>query len=84
MEFLTGIVTYNPDIGRLLQCVESVLNNCSAILIVDNGSHNLEDIRKSLKPYASIAIIENKKTTELQELLIKSLSELLAKDIGGY
>ena len=79
MEFLTGIVTYNPDIGRLLQCVESVLNNCSAILIVDNGSHNLEDIRKSLKPYASIAIIENKKNNgiarALNQIFERAISE---------
>lgn len=61
MEFFTGIVTYNPDIGRLLQCVESVLNNSSVVLIVDNGSYNLKDIKTCLESYTNVTIIENKK-----------------------
>lgn len=39
-----GIVTYNPNLGLLSECVSSIINQVDKIFIVDNGSRNIEDI----------------------------------------
>ncbi|KFI47467.1 glycosyltransferase family 2 protein [Bifidobacterium boum] len=40
-----GIVTYNPDLVRLRENIESVKNQVEKIFIVDNASKNIQDIR---------------------------------------
>lgn len=46
-DILLGIVTYNPDICRLCQSLEIIASQSMCnILIVDNGSENIEEIEK--------------------------------------
>ena len=37
---LTGIITFNPDIGRLMKNIDSIIKQVKYILIIDNGSEN--------------------------------------------
>lgn len=41
-----GIVTYNPDLVRLKENIESVKQQVEKIFIVDNASKNIKDIRR--------------------------------------
>ncbi|MBO6243805.1 MAG: glycosyltransferase [Clostridia bacterium] len=45
---LAGIVTFNPDIGRLGECLRAVSKQIDAIYIFDNGSDNIEQIENLL------------------------------------
>lgn len=48
------IITYNPDLIRLGENIESIVNQVKKILIVDNGSNNIEQIILSLEKYEKI------------------------------
>lgn len=41
---LAGIVLYNPDIGRLIENYNAIVNQVDDVLIIDNGSDNYNDI----------------------------------------
>ena len=41
-----GIVTFNPDLARLNENIESIIGQVDRIVIVDNGSSNFEAIEK--------------------------------------
>lgn len=53
-KFLALIVTFNPDLERLNQCVSSIANQVDKILIVDNGSKNQNSISKFLTKFENI------------------------------
>jgi len=46
MRVLAGIVTYNPEMDRLQQNIGAIVSQVDFIVCVDNGSTNIEDIRK--------------------------------------
>lgn len=54
---IAGIVTFNPDINRLKQNIESIIYQVKAVVIVDNNSSNIQDI-ESLN-YSNLIIIRN-------------------------
>lgn len=58
-EICAGIVTYDPDIVRLKENIDSVISQVQEIYIVDNGSKNIEEIEHLLKEYSGIRLIEN-------------------------
>lgn len=43
---MAGIVTYNPDIDRLGECISAVIEQVNTIIIVDNGSDNVDAIQR--------------------------------------
>jgi len=55
------IVTYNPEIDRFKQVIDSIANQIDKIIIVDNNSKNKEKIKEILKVYKNTEIIENDK-----------------------
>lgn len=55
MRILTGIVLYNPEINRLLQNVSTIINQTDCLLLVNNGSSNINDISR-LMPLNCIII----------------------------
>lgn len=55
-----GIVTYNPDVERLKENIESILKQVSELCIVDNGSDYLKEIEETAK-YYSVKLIVNDK-----------------------
>ena len=46
MSVLAGIVTFNPDLDLLKNNIDSVLPQVDSLVIVDNHSENIHDIRK--------------------------------------
>ena len=48
MRVLAGIVLYNPDLQRLRQNVSAILPQVDGIVLVDNGSMRIGEIRDDL------------------------------------
>lgn len=53
---LAGIVTYNPSIDRVRECLSAILLQVDDVFIFDNGSDNIQSIEELLS-YASDKII---------------------------
>ena len=53
---LAGIVTYNPDVERLIENINSIYDQVYKIAIVDNGSKNIEEIKDVCTRYNAILI----------------------------
>ena len=46
MKVCAGIVLFNPDIKRLRQCIEAIIDQVDQLIIADNASDNIDDIMK--------------------------------------
>lgn len=60
---IAGIVTYNPDIERLLLNLDAIYRQVDRIVIADNGSSNFDEMKKKIEHFKNIYIIalgENK------------------------
>jgi rhamnosyltransferase len=55
-----GVVTFNPDIGRLRENVRAIEDAVDRVLVFDNGSKNVEEIRGLLSGVAAASMIESK------------------------
>lgn len=51
-----GIVTYNPDLGRLCENVDAIAPQVEQLLVFDNGSKNYADIERALGDRARVIV----------------------------
>ena len=57
---VTGtVITYNPDLSLLKDNLAAAVPQVSGVLIYDNGSSNVADIRELLSAFPSVELIEN-------------------------
>lgn len=68
-----GIVTYNPDIDRLKENIDSIMEQVSQLVIVDNGSENVEDICDMIDGREDIFMVWN----EENQGIAKALNEII-------
>lgn len=61
MKIGTVFVTYNPDLTRLKQAITAVNLQTSYILLVDNGSNNIENISQLISQLENIEVIKLEK-----------------------
>ena len=54
-----GIVLYNPDIERLRQNIVAIMSQVEIVYLQDNGSINIEDVKKLICNYPSIILLQN-------------------------
>lgn len=54
-----GIITYFPDCGLLEQNIKSIIKQVDRVVIIDNASGNVEEVKKIVEKY-NISIFENK------------------------
>jgi len=60
LKIYAGIITYNPDMDKLKANVTAVLSQVDGLIVVDNGSSNLSDIKTLISSSEdSITLIEN-------------------------
>lgn len=59
MKVWAGIVTYNPDLERLKENIDSIYNQISKLVIFDNGSNNYDEIFELSNTYAHIKLIKS-------------------------
>ena len=58
---LAGIVTFNPDLERLKENISAITEQVQQVLIVDNGSNNILEIKLMVKKFdPKVRIIEFK------------------------
>lgn len=74
-DVLAGVVTFNPNIGRLKQCLNAIIDQITNLVIFDNGSSNIDDVRTTVKEISEDAVIieskENKGiATALSEIML--------------
>lgn len=63
-----GIVTYNPNVDLLIRNIESVINQVERVVIVDNGSKNIEEIKSDIG-YSGIIWVENSENMGIAKAL---------------
>lgn len=49
--FAAGIVSYNPDIKRFKENIDSILSQVDKLIIIENGSRESDKIIKIIKSY---------------------------------
>lgn len=59
LDFCAGVVTFQPDIIRLEQNLESVTQQVAQVYIIDNHSENIRSIHRLAATYRNVIIIEN-------------------------
>ena len=65
----TGIVTYNPDLARLKDNISTIQCQVPIVLIFDNGSNNIEDIRKIVLGFKNTKILESRENVGIAAAL---------------
>ena len=61
VKITAGIVLFNPDIGRLEENINAIAQQVKAIVLIDNHSKNLFEIKKLISSYQNVHLIENTK-----------------------
>ena len=56
---LAGITLFQPDMERLKENIDSIINQVDAVVCIDNGSENISDIKMLLSEYNQIDLVEN-------------------------
>lgn len=56
-----GIVTYNPEINRLKENVDAISSQVEQVVLFDNGSKNIEQLKILIETYKNVSLIESKK-----------------------
>ena len=80
IKIAAGIVLYNPDLIRLKQNIESIYHQVGMIILVDNGSDNIDKIEEIYGNTNGIFIIKN----EVNLGIAAALNQIIGKcDIEG-
>ena len=66
---IAGVVTYNPRITLLQKNLSALLELVDRVIVVDNGSVNLADIKKIIGGIGSISLIENQRNLGIARAL---------------
>lgn len=75
-----GIVLYNPEISRLKENIDAIINQVEKIILVDNGSNEINEIERIWDSNKKVVIIKNFEN----EGIAKALNQMCqwAKDNG--
>lgn len=76
-----GIVLYNPNIVRWIQCLTAVERQCNKIYLVDNHSENISEILQVIKKHNSCTLIQNSENKGIAAALNQIM---LAAEADGY
>ncbi|MCD5470692.1 glycosyltransferase family 2 protein [Lactobacillus delbrueckii] len=66
---IAGVVTYNPRITLLQKNLSALRELVDRVIVVDNGSVNLTDIKKIIGGIGSISLIENQRNLGIARAL---------------
>lgn len=75
---VAGIVLYNPEEKRLIENLDAIYKQVKCVILVDNGSQNVDQISAILRNYSNSLLIRNDKNlgiaTALNQLVSKAKS----------
>ena len=74
------IVLFNPDIERLNENIEAIHNQVERVYLINNGSRNIDDVKKIIIKYENVEIIDLKKNRGIATALNKGCQ--IAKKYG--
>lgn len=57
MKVAAGVITYNPDVSRLKECIFSIVNQVNKLFVYDNCSYNIGDIKDLLSQMENVELI---------------------------
>lgn len=69
MNICASIVLFNPEIERLNENIEHIRKQVPMLILVDNGSSNLEDIKRLICDLPNIILLENGKNLGIAQAL---------------
>lgn len=69
MNICAGIVLFNPEIERLRENIEHIRKQVSLLILVDNGSSNLEEVKSLIWKLPDIILLENGKNLGIGQAL---------------
>lgn len=70
VKFIAGIVTYNPDIKRLRENLNSITCQADKVVIIDNGSANFGEAEKLIhQEFTNVHLIPNLKNMGIAKAL---------------
>lgn len=73
MNICAGIVLFNPEIERLNENIEHIRKQVPMLILVDNGSSNLEDVKSLICGLPNIILLENGKNLGIAQALNRIL-----------
>lgn len=59
MNICAGIVLFNPELDRLNENIEHIRKQVPLLILVDNGSNNLNDVKNLICGLTDIVLLEN-------------------------
>lgn len=74
MKILAGIVLFNPDIKRLECNINTIINQVDKVLLIDNNSKNIDEIKALCFNNDKISIICNKENYGIAKALNQILN----------
>lgn len=67
---VAGITLFNPEKDRLKENIEAVINQVDAVVCIDNGSNNIDEIENDLlKNYNKLSLVKNNKNVGIARAL---------------
>jgi rhamnosyltransferase len=69
MKVIAGIVSYNPKVEKLKDKINLILEQCEELVIVDNGSKNADELRKSISLNNRITVKYNNENLGIAKAL---------------
>lgn len=81
MKIAAGIVLYEPDLERLLENVTAIYKQVNIIIIIDNGSNNIDEVKKRLSIFSNIEMVENQKNEGIAVALNQILDISIKKNM---
>lgn len=81
MKIIASIITYNPDIARLTFNIKAIFPQVDEIVLIDNGSKNINNIKSLIFNYKSIDLIINENNKGIAKALNQAAEYVLKK---GY
>lgn len=79
LECAAGIVTYNPEMERLMENIYAILPQVKKLIIVDNASRNVDELKAKFRDDNRIILIENKENkgiaTALNQIMETSIQQ---------
>lgn len=64
-----GLVSYNPDLSRLKENINSIITQVDIVVVYENGSENQNEVCKELENFKNIKVIAMKKNNGIAAAL---------------
>ena len=75
MNFAVGVVLYNCQLNKINRIIDEYYNFSKIIILVDNGSKNIEEVKENIKNKTKVALIKNNKNEGIAKALNQILNE---------